>query len=421
MADVGVTARGEWRAHWGLVLAAMLGTAYVAVPTIVLGQFIPPLQAEFGWSRSELSAGLTILALISTPLGPFAGGLADRFGSRAVAVPGLLISALVYAGFGFLTGSIALWLVAWTAYALVSLSIRSMVWTRAASNAFTASRGLALAVILSGTSVGQVVGPVIAQWLIAGFGWRIAFIALGLGWGGLAFLIALLLFHEPRAVAPIADHAAQAPELAAKPGLTLGQALRDWRILRIAFAVLMMAIMSSGFMVHLFPLLTGARIAPVEAASMVGALGISGLVGQFVTGWLVDRMKGTLLPVLCFVIPAGGYLLMLAAGGSEALLWLGVLLIGYGGGAAINVTVFLVPRYAGLAHFGKIYGVISSCLGLGAGIGAMLAGASFDATGSYDLYLIIAAVALGLGALAHFRLPDTPRFDIYTTGKRKRR
>lgn len=405
-----VTARQEWRAHWGLLLAAMLGMSFVTIPTVVLGQFIPPLQDAFGWSRSEISAGLTVFALVGTPLAPFAGALADRFGSRAIAVPGMLVSALVYAGFGLIGGSVWIWFAAWTGYALTSLLIRSMVWNRAASNAFTANRGLALAVIMSGSSLGQIAGPVVAQALIDSHGWRIAFAGLGLGWGGLAFISALLLFREPRTAKP-APGADAAAALAAKPGLTLRQAVRDWRIVRIASAIMLASLMASGFVVHLFPLLTGAGVGRTEAASLVAVLGAAGLVGQFATGWLADRVRGGLLPILCFAIPAIGYGVILLALAPGPLLWLGVLLVGYGGGATMNITVFLITRYAGLAHFGKIFGLLSSCLGLGAGIGAMLAGAIFDATGSYDGFLIAAATALVLAALAHCRLAPHPRFN----------
>jgi predicted MFS family arabinose efflux permease len=410
MAEQGVTARQEWSAHWGLVLAAMLGMSFATIPTVVLGQFIPPLQASFGWSRSEISAGLTVLALVSTPLAPFAGALADRFGSRAIAVPGMLLSALVYAGFGLISGTIWIWFAAWTAYALASLLIRSMIWNRAASNAFSANRGLALAVIMSGSSLGQIAGPVIAQFLIEGYGWRLAFASLGLGWGGIAFVCALLLFREARVARPVpgAEAGTASPQV---PGLTLKQALRDWRIVRIGFAILVASLMAAGFVVHLFPLLTGAGVGPIEAASLVAAMGGAGLVGQFATGWLADRSRGWLLPVLCFAIPTMGYIVTLLALAPGPLLWLGVAMVGYGGGAAMNITVILITRCAGLAHFGKIFGVISSCMGLGAGIGAMLAGAIFDATGSYDGFLISAAAAMALGALAHFRLAPEPRFD----------
>lgn len=407
-AGQGATARQEWRAHWGLVLAAMLGTSYVAIPSVVLGLFIAPLQDAFGWSRAEISAGMTVFALVGTPLAPFAGALADRFGSRAVALPGLLLNSLVFAGFGLVSGSIWLWLGAWGAYTLTGLLIRSMVWNRAASNAFSASRGLALAVIMSGSSLGQIAAPVIAQWLIADYGWRLAFASLGLGWGGFALVAVLLLFHEPRRAAPADTSVAQAP---AQGGLTLTQALRDIRMIRIAGAILLQSVIMVGLMVHLYPLLTGEGVPPVQAANLVAAVGIASLAGQFATGSLADRLKGSLLPVACFAVPACGYAVLLLAPGAGPLLWLGVLMVGLGGGATMNITVYLTTRYAGLGHFGKIFGLISSCMGLGAGLGPLVAGRIFDATGSYDAFLTVAAIAVGLAALMLFRLGPYPRFD----------
>jgi len=83
----------------------MIGYSMIALPALTLGLFMQPLEHEFGWSRSVVSLGLTVVALVTTPLTPIAGALADRYGARWVAVPGLALNGLAV---GCIYGLVAL-------------------------------------------------------------------------------------------------------------------------------------------------------------------------------------------------------------------------------------------------------------------------------------------------------------------------
>jgi MFS family permease len=91
--------------------------------------------------------------------------------------------------------------------------------------------------------------------------------------------------------------------------------------------------------------------------------------------------------------------------------WAGVLLAGYASGAAINITTYLTTRYVGLAHFGKNYGVISSAMRLGAGLGPFIAGAIADRTGSYADYLMLGIACAIVAGLLVLGLGPYPDFD----------
>jgi MFS family permease len=166
------TPAAEWRAHWPLVLAATVGMSFHSVMSHGLGLFMGPLQNEFGWSRGQISLGLTIAAMLSLPLSPIVGAMVDRWGSRRLALPGVILSAGAIALFSTLSGSVAQWLSLWLGYALVAMLLKTTIWSAAVSSTFNASRGLALAFALSGTAIAQVLVPPLAQYLIADFGWR---------------------------------------------------------------------------------------------------------------------------------------------------------------------------------------------------------------------------------------------------------
>jgi MFS family permease len=289
----------------------------------------------------------------------------------------------------------------WVLFTLVQLLTRSPIWNRTVSAAFSVSRGLALAVLMAGIAVGQLLTPIIASALIASYGWRSAYALLGLGWYGFTLIVTVLFFREPRSDDAPGSAAHVAPETG---GLTLGEALRDPSMLRITFAIMVQSVLWTGFTLHLFPMLKDAGVAQGDAAFITGLVGIATLAGQLLTGWLADRVHGSLLPVSSFLLPGVGYVLILQGQRAETLLTLGVIVAGYGAGAAINITTYLTTRYAGVRHFGKIFGLISSCMGLGAGLGPILAGKVYDSTGGYTPYLLLGIVVACVASLTVLRL-----------------
>lgn len=402
----------EWGRHWPLVLTAMVGMTVGTLPTATLGLFMQPLNDEFGWSRTQVSIGLTIFALVSLPLAPFAGMLVDRFGPRRVALPGLALSGACFAAFALMSGPYYQWLALWVAYTLASLMTRSLVFSSAISSVFTTGRGLALAVLLCGTALATAIGPTVARLLIDEWGWRGGYIGLGVGWAGLAFTLALLFFRDVRGVRAPGDTGSAAPLLPG--GLAVGEALRNPVIQRIAFAMFVSSLLGASLMVHIVPMLQGDGLTLTQATTVAAVLGVASIMGKLLTGWLIDRIQGSLLPMIAYGGPALAYVLLLQASGSIALVTLAVFILGYTSGASLQLATYLTTRYAGLRNFGTIFGVFSSLMGAGAGVGPLVAGMVFDVTGDYRLLLTCGIPVAMLAALAMFRLGPYPVFAPVT-------
>lgn len=93
------------------------------------------------------------------------------------------------------------------------------------------------------------------------------------------------------------------------------------------------------------------------------------------------------------------------------MLLIGTVVIGTGSGAMLHMIMYLTTQYGGLRNFGKIYGSISALFGLAGGLGPVLAGAIFDATQSYELFLISAIPVFVLAAMLVFGLGPYPEFE----------
>ena len=411
-----VSAGQEWQKHWPLVFAGLLGMSFYSIITYTLGTFIQPLEQEFGWSRATISAGLMIFTITATIGGPLIGAVIDKVGTRKVAVPGIALHALAFAAFGTVSGTLWQWFALWSVMAVIALSTKGLIWSAAVSSVFTVSRSLALAVMLTGTALGQA-SPIVANWLIEGVGWRMAYVWLGLGWGGIAFAAIALFFFDAR------DHSRKsgvpASQAANLPGLTSHQALRDSRIWRIAIANVVMTFVGGGITVHLVPILSETGATRSAAVAIAASAGIAGIAGKLLAGVALDRVQSSLIPFGAFAIPALGYFLLLDTFDSNAVLTLGVFVIAFAGGAGFQITTYLVSRYGGMKNFGKIYGAISSALMLGTSLGPLASGYLFDVTGSYRLLLIAAiptvlfaaSMFLGLGPYPEFKPESEPDTD----------
>jgi MFS family permease len=401
------TALDEWKAHWPLILASLVGMSFYSVVTYSLGTFIAPLEEEFGWSRTAISLGLTIFTLTAMVGGPFIGAAIDRWGTRKVAVPGIALHAAAFAGLSLANGTLVQWYMLWSLLAVAALTTRSLLWSTAVSSVFTKGRSFALSVMLSGTAIGQM-SPMLAGWLIEDYGWRQAYLLIGCGWGGLGFVLVMLFFRDAREQGRRSGIAA--PVSADLPGLSVAEAVRDSRVLRIGVANIFLTLVGSGITVHLVPILGSAGLTRGDAVALAALGGIAGIGGKLAAGWVLDRVQGSLVPFSCFSLSAIGYALLLYGTGSKSTLGAAVLVMGFAGGTGLQITTYLISRYAGLRNFGKIFGTISSAMMLGTSIGPVFAGRMYDITGNYTLLLTIGIPLVLLCALCFVGLGPYPDF-----------
>src|SRR3990170_4722528 len=94
------SATAEWRNFWFLPLVAALGYSTAVLHTYAIGPFIAPLQQEFGWSRAQLSIGITIAGLAGAAFSVPIGMLVDRLGPRVVGLIGVLLMTASFALLG---------------------------------------------------------------------------------------------------------------------------------------------------------------------------------------------------------------------------------------------------------------------------------------------------------------------------------
>jgi MFS family permease len=405
----------EWGENWTLVLAASVGFSFFSIMLAAVGLFMGPLGEEFGWNKTILSAGPSIATITTAMLGPFFGILVDRYGTRRLAIPGLVLTSGVICLFSQITGASWQWYLMWLLFGIVSTSIKSTAWTAAVVGVFTQSRGLALGLTLAGTAVAATIVPPLGNYLIENFGWRMAFVYLSLGWGGITLLLCLVFFYDihDRKLQEARDRPVgeEAPPEVVLPGLTRREGLLDTALWRLAISNFLVMLLTIGLSVHLFPILTEAGIARSYAAWLLSLAGIAGILGKLATGVLLDRFKPNWIGGVTLGAAALAFALLIDGIRSPAVIIAAMIVNGYAFGTKTQITGYMTASYAGMKSFGFLYGIMSALMALASGLGPFVAGYTYDRLGGYTPFLIAGTIGCALSGLLIVSLPPHRRFD----------
>ncbi len=389
----------------GLALTALLVTNGLTIGGITV--FDEVLLKEFGWSRGSLKFRDLLQFAVAGLLGPLAGALADRFGVR----PLMLFGAALMA-FGFVLYSriqsagdmYGIHLVFAVCLASCGLAINVLLVSRW----FVARRGTAIGLTLIGTSLGGILLPPVNTALIAGLGWRSAFLTVSVLPALLLLLILALVHESPVSIGerPLGATGPPAPGAASViAGMDYGAALRTPAFWVIALAAMMTFYCILGVSAHLFLHLRSLGFAPAAAARGISTLFLMGLVGKFLFGWLGDTMDRKLVFVVNLGVMFAGSLCL--ASMKPAAFWPFLILFGVGWGGLYTMLQLLTVDCFGLKSAGKILGTITTLDAIGGGLGPWVTGVLYDRTGSYALpfAVVCGLIFLALLAGATLRVP----------------
>lgn len=398
------TAREEWRKYGMVPVAAGLGYATSVIHIYGIGPYIAPVAESFGWTRTEVTFGLTIATLVQAVGGVFVGLAVDKFGPRRFGVIGLVMLSAAFAMLGTAGGSLLGWYMLWSLVALAALPVQASVWTSAVASRFHISRGMAFAVTLCGASIAAALFPIMGTYAIERIGWRTAFPTQAFLWLLIVFPVIFLFFRgrfdAGRKGAPVETTSSRD-----QPGATLPQALRSSVYHRLFVASLLFTFTVIALVVHFVSILTDRGADPLTAAGIASLVGWFSLAGRLGTGYLLDRLPASLVGAAVFMLPVAGALLLLLGGTSIVALSVASALIGLTLGAEIDVVVYLLTRHFGLRNFGGLYGGLLAALSIGTAVGPLAAAHIFDTTGSYANFLWLAIGFMAASSVAIGTLP----------------
>jgi MFS family permease len=407
---------------WVVVATSAVGLFLGAFPIAAFsfGVFFQPFTREFHASRAAISLAFTLHNLISGVCAVFVGRLADRVGARKVILPGLAILGLMLLLAETIGSQLWALYVFYGGLGIVASATTTVPYALVVSRWFDRRRGLAIGVMMVGLGTGAIVMPMLAQRLIAGFGWRSAFALVGCAILLIPIpIVARFLTDTPAEMGLLPDGESKAADPAAagrRPeGLTWAESLRSGTFWSMVTAFVLLAASVHACVVHM-PALFADRGATPRTAAMAGSVvGAALLAGRIGCGYLLDRYFGPYVAIaVCALSALGVALLWIGTAGGLALA--AAFLVGLGMGSEVDIIAFLMSRYFGLRALGRTIGFAFGAFVVAGGVGPLVMGLSFDRTGSYRLplagFFVATVVAAALMArLGPYRFGVRPGCD----------
>jgi MFS family permease len=282
---------------------------------------------------------------------------------------------------------------------------------------FANKRGIMTGIVKIGTGAGQLTVPLVASMLITNYGWRNAYLIIGVAVLLVLVAIAQLLRPEPNHMAPLSAHGRETSEdspAVPEGGLSLSQTLHTKQFWTISAVNLVIVFCMLIIMVHIVPHARDRGISTTKAAGVLSTIGGVSMAGRFITGIAIDRIGSKRAMVFCFVLLIAG-LLWLQIAREMWMLYVFAVIYGVAHGSYFTTISPMVAEFFGIIAHGVLFGIIAFSGTVGGAIGPILGRYIFDLTARYSLafWLCTAMSALGLVLLLSLEPVEKRRWDAH--------
>jgi len=365
------------------------------------GLFLQPITLDLAVGRETFSLAMAWQNLLFGL--PLIGILADRFGSRKIAIGGGLLYALSFLLLSA-TGSPAglylnLGVLAGTAIGCTSYVV---VLGAAARAVAPDKRTSMFGIITALGSFGMFAMVPGVQWLIASAGWQTSFAVLAAFVG----LTAIFAMGFPGNNSVSDGNPSQTEAEKTLPlTLVLSSARRHSGYLLLTAGFFVCGFHVAFIATHLPAFLADNSVSKMAGATALAMIGLFNIFGSYLFGFLGDRLRKkyllssiyisrAIVISLFLVLPISNYS-AIAFGCAIGFLWL----------ATVPLTSGMVAQIFGIRYLSTLYGMVFFSHQIGSFLGVWLGGRIYDMVNSYDTVWVL-AILLGVGA-AIIHLPIT--------------
>jgi MFS family permease len=385
---------------WVVVAVLAITLTIASGARFLFGVVLKPLTEEFGWNRAQLTGAVMLATLVLSVCQPIVGILIDRVGAKRILVGGLALLAISFIPLSLAT---ELWQI-YLFYGLISsfglAAASPVISTSIVGRWFTEKRGLAMSVATSGSALGQLIIVPLAAWVMVVTSWQMTYRAVAVALVIIALPLSLVFLRD----AP--GEPAQGKIRGAEEGATLREAVTHPAFWLLAFGFFTCGWTMAFPNTHFLAYADDMGMSVLHAANTVSATAIFSILGSVALGLVADRYQRTAVLGLTYALRGVAFLLLLLLPAGNLLYVYGIVL-GISWSATTPLTAAVAADRYGPKHLGLIFGSLFTFMNLGFGVGSLLDGVIFEATGGYHAALIF-NVALGLVAGAGIVL--VPRF-----------
>ncbi len=381
-----------------VVVAAFAIVLLSAGTYLAFGVFFKPLLTEFGWTRAMTSGAFSLSWVVQGSLGIVMGGLTDRFGPRLV----LTISGFLL-GLGYLLMSQvgAAWQIYLFYGVIIGAGMSGIIIPLFSTVVrwFVKRRTVIVGTTLSGTGIGMLITPPVANWLISRYDWRVSYVVLGSIVSAVVILAAQFLKRDPAAVGAVPYGEGEGVEPGVKSqtrAFSLKEAMHT-RQFWLVFAIFCcIGFPRQSITVHLVPHATELGISSSSAATILATVGGFSIITRVLMGMAADRIGNRQVFIVCFILMSAA-LFWLVPATQAWMLYVFAVAFSFAFGITASESP-LVAEFFGLGSLGLIFGIMGFGHTVGAAIGPFVTGYIFDITGGYQAAFLVCA-AIGVAGL----------------------
>ena len=284
-----------WIAVTVTFFTLMASAGYRSAPSVL----IVPLEDAFGWSRSQISAAVSINVLLFGLVAPFAAALMERFTVRKVVMSALALVSISASSTVFMTQPWHLWAL-WGIGVGVGAGSMALVFAATVANRwFVARKGIVVGALTAATASGQLIFLPLLSHFAMTYGWKSVSLTVG---GAAALIIPFIFFflkEKPELLGitpygapdnwqPPAPNELSAGRIAIDT-LKVSSRSKDFWILFGTFLVC--GLSTNGLIgTHFIPAAHDHGMAETVAAGLLALVGVFDVIGTIFSGWLTDRM-----------------------------------------------------------------------------------------------------------------------------------
>ena len=397
--------------------------------------FVRPLEAEFGWTRTETVAAFSTAMFVFGILMFVGGYFVDKYGPKIV----FFVGAAFLATSQILSAQIDTVVELVLTFGVIGGIGLGLTYTAAtvavSSRWFPDKKGTAIGFAVLGFGLGAAVAGPVWTASIAAIGWRETYMWTGAVFAIGLFIIGTILRFPPadwhfvpgRGWEPMDDAAAAAArgknEVAINPNdLTFAEAARTpqmWLTGAMFFLSIFGGLMAvsqlAAFARDAQP--TGIGMAAAAAGLVVMTMAIFNGAGRPTWGAISDiiGIRNAYMIVICLMIAA---MLTLSIAATPTMMFVAAGLTGFAFGGTLSLNPILTTAFFGPTYVARIYGLVF-LIGFGGGgfFGPIVGGMVRTQTGSYDMaFLSAAATATVALVLAFFLVPKSGQEHLKRPG-----
>jgi MFS family permease len=397
----------RWWTVVGGSMAMMLGSSTVSV--FMFGIFAKAIGHEYGWSRPDVSLGLTAYT-VGNGIGIYLIGAAiDRWGARRTTAAMVTMFGVALASVALVPRNLPMFVGLFAVIGFFGSAGVMIPYAVAVCAQFDRQRGFALGIVNAGNAVGGMLFPLVAVPVLERFGWRVGYVSFGSMCALVPLLCVLFLVRVPEKF-----ELERKSEKAFKNTAQRFGFLRQRHFWLLFIAVGLLSFSTFGITSQIVPILTDSGHPIAIAAGVLATVGVSSLCARMCVGFFVDRFFAPYVTSIIFVAAMGG-IWLIVHGQTIGAITAGALLLGVGLGAEGDLITFLVSRYFPIHSFGTVSGAVWMTFAWGGAIGTLMISNGYDAFKSYGtvvtifMALIVVAIACVLALGPYIFPPEHQR------------